>query len=129
MKQVEDFHAEVQALGALLAGLAPEDWDRQTQFKSWTVNDVIVHLHFWNKAADLSLQDPDGFDAFMARALPELQKGGMRAYENAQKRFDLGAINTFELTTAKNNMDTSEVDVVVAKLFVDPAFAFSSCLT
>ena len=84
MKQVEDFHAEVQVLGVLLAGLAPEDWDRQTQFKSWTVNDVIVHLHFWNKAADLSLQDPDGFDAFMARALPELQKGGMRAYENAQ---------------------------------------------
>lgn len=38
-----------------------------------------------------------------------------RAYENAQKRFDLGSINTFDLTTAKNNLDTSEVDAVVAK--------------
>ena len=38
-----------------------------------------------------------------------------RAYENSQKRFDLGSINTFDLTTAKNNLDTSEVDVVVAK--------------
>ena len=84
MKQVQDFYAEARALGALLTTLAPEDWERETQFKSWTVNDVIVHLHFWNQAADLSLQDPDGFDAFMARALPELQKGGMRAYENTQ---------------------------------------------
>lgn len=39
----------------------------------------------------------------------------IRAYENAQKRFDLGSINTFDLTTAKNNLDSSEVDVVVAK--------------
>ncbi|MFT4760804.1 MAG: outer membrane protein [Paraglaciecola sp.] len=38
-----------------------------------------------------------------------------RAYENSQKRFDLGSINTFDLTTAKNNLDISEVDVVVAK--------------
>jgi outer membrane protein len=38
-----------------------------------------------------------------------------RAYENSQKRFDLGSINTFDLTTAKNNLDRSEVDVVVAK--------------
>ena len=38
-----------------------------------------------------------------------------RAYENAQKRFDLGSINTFDLTTVKNNLDTSEIDVVVAK--------------
>ena len=38
-----------------------------------------------------------------------------RAYENSQKRFDLGSINTFDLTTAKNNLDSSEVDVVVAK--------------
>lgn len=38
-----------------------------------------------------------------------------RAYENSQKRFDLGSINTFDLTTAKNNLDSSEIDVVVAK--------------
>jgi len=42
-------------------------------------------------------------------------EANQRAYDNAQKRFDLGTINTFELTTAKNNLDTSEIDVVVAK--------------
>lgn len=42
-------------------------------------------------------------------------EANQRAYENSQKRFDLGSINTFDLTTAKNNLDTSEIDVVVAK--------------
>ncbi len=37
------------------------------------------------------------------------------SYENAQKKFNLGAINTFELTTAKNTLDTAEVDFIVAK--------------
>ncbi|MEO1517582.1 MAG: TolC family protein [Bacteroidota bacterium] len=36
-------------------------------------------------------------------------------YQNAQRRFDLGAINSFELTTAKNNYDQSQVDLIVAK--------------
>ncbi|MFK7935841.1 MAG: TolC family protein [Saprospiraceae bacterium] len=38
-----------------------------------------------------------------------------QAYENAQKRFDLGAINAFELTTAKNNFDNAEIDLISAK--------------
>ncbi|MEL6867812.1 MAG: TolC family protein, partial [Bacteroidota bacterium] len=37
------------------------------------------------------------------------------AYDNAQKRFDLGVINTFEYTTSKNNLDQAEVDLIVAK--------------
>ena len=37
------------------------------------------------------------------------------AYQNAQKRFDLGAINTFDLTTARNNLDIAQRDAVVAK--------------
>ncbi len=37
------------------------------------------------------------------------------AYENTQKRFDLGAINSFELTTSKNNLDQAQVNLIVAK--------------
>ena len=37
------------------------------------------------------------------------------AYENAQKRFRLGAINTFEFTTAKNNYDIAQIDLIRAK--------------
>lgn len=39
----------------------------------------------------------------------------LAAFENAQKRYDLGAINTFDLTTARNNLDIAERDAVAAK--------------
>ncbi len=37
------------------------------------------------------------------------------AYQNAEKRFRLGAINTFEYTTSGNNLDQARVDFIVAK--------------
>jgi len=37
------------------------------------------------------------------------------AFENAEKRYQLGAINTLDLTTAKTNLDTQELNVVRAK--------------
>ncbi len=37
------------------------------------------------------------------------------AYANMEKRFKLGSVNTFELTTAKNRLDQAEVDLIVAK--------------
>ena len=70
MQQTFDFKEECEVLAELLLDLSEADWARATQFKGWTVNDVMVHLHFWNVVADLSLTDPDGFDALMATALP-----------------------------------------------------------
>jgi len=40
------------------------------------VGDIIRHLHLWNIAADLSLNDPDGFITFMTQALTEMNGGG-----------------------------------------------------
>jgi outer membrane protein len=37
------------------------------------------------------------------------------AFDNAQKRYELGTINTFDLTTARNNLDIAERDAVLAK--------------
>ncbi len=37
------------------------------------------------------------------------------AFENAQKRFDLGAINSLEYTTARNNLDQAETEVIRSK--------------
>ena len=37
------------------------------------------------------------------------------AYKNTEKRFQLGAINTFEYTTSKNTLDQAEVDLIIAK--------------
>ena len=83
MQQTFDFREECEVLAELLHGLSEADWTRATQFKGWTVNDVMVHLHFWNVVADLSLKDPDGFDVLMAKAMPAVQAEGMRPFENA----------------------------------------------
>jgi outer membrane protein len=37
------------------------------------------------------------------------------AYENAQKRFDLGTLSTFEYSTARNTYDQAEVNLIRAK--------------
>ena len=86
MQQVHDFHAESKALSDLLKTLSNKDWARPTQFKGWTVNDVLVHLHFWNLAADLSFKDPNGFMELLAQAWPAIQQEGMRPFENAYVR-------------------------------------------
>lgn len=83
MEQARDFLEESETLYAALADLPEAEWTRATQFKGWTLNDVLVHLHFWNQMADMSLQDPDGFRAKFGAMYPEMQKHGMRAVENA----------------------------------------------
>ncbi len=37
------------------------------------------------------------------------------AYKNTEKRYKLGAVNTFEYTTAKNRLDQAAVDLIIAK--------------
>lgn len=37
------------------------------------------------------------------------------AFQNSEKQFQLGTINTFEYATAKNNLDQAEVDLIIAK--------------
>ncbi|MCR9135234.1 MAG: TIGR03084 family metal-binding protein [Alphaproteobacteria bacterium] len=84
MEQAADFVAESNALSAVLVGLDADDWDRPTQFKNWTINDIIVHLHFWNRAADLALNEPGKF-AEKLQTIPEPGKGsGLRDFEQAE---------------------------------------------
>lgn len=61
MQEAIDFREECDALCKLLEPLNDADFDRVTQFKDWTVNDVMQHLHFFNYAADLSLEDAEVF--------------------------------------------------------------------
>jgi len=74
-EQPRDFCDESEALYRLLEPLPESDFRRETQFKGWTVHDVISHLHAWNWAADLSLCDPDGFAELRESLLAELAKG------------------------------------------------------
>jgi uncharacterized protein (TIGR03084 family) len=82
LMEAADFGAESEILHDLIDTAAPADWARPTGFKGWTVRDVIAHLHFWNRAADLSVHDADAFQALFARVAEGLKAGRLRAAED-----------------------------------------------
>lgn len=79
---VEAFAQECEILDVVYSGLGKSDWQRPTQFKHWTPEDILIHLHFWNTAADLSLQQPEKFESLFAEVAKGMKTEGMRAVEN-----------------------------------------------
>lgn len=43
------------------------------------------------------------------------QQASSAAFENSEKQFQLGTINTFEYATSRNNLDQAEIDLIIAK--------------
>ena len=84
MQQTQDFLEETRVLDGLLSGFTATDWDRPTRFKGWTGNDILVHLHFWNRMVDLSLRDADGFATSASGIAEAMPLGGLRPIENAR---------------------------------------------
>lgn len=82
MQQARDFLEESEALAAVLDAMDPRDWPLVTDFKGWTINDVIVHLHFWNEAADLAATEPDRFQALFGQVEAAMRAGALRTFEN-----------------------------------------------
>lgn len=82
LKEAADFLEESRTLAALLEGESEDTFSKPTQFKGWTINDVLVHLHFWNKAVDLAATDEAAFKAMLEPLMAALTKGGLRSYEN-----------------------------------------------
>jgi len=78
LSQAVDFADEVRALHTVLRTLDVDQWDEPTGFKGWTAQDILVHLHFWNLAADYSLVDPDALTTIVERIA---KSGSMRAVE------------------------------------------------
>ena len=82
-EQPNDFREECDAMYRLLKPLADADFERATRFKSWTINDVLTHLHMWNWAVDQSLTNEAAFVAFLGGLRDKLGvQGGLRAFEN-----------------------------------------------
>jgi len=79
---VEAFTQESEILDQLYQSLSSSDWQRPTQFKNWTPEDILVHLHFWNYAADLSLLEPEKFASLFAEVAIGMKTEGMRPVEN-----------------------------------------------
>jgi uncharacterized protein (TIGR03084 family) len=66
MRQIcTDLEAEHADLDALVAPLAPEQWDTPTPAAGWSVRDQISHLWFFDQRALLALTDRDAFAADM----------------------------------------------------------------
>jgi uncharacterized protein (TIGR03084 family) len=60
-QQAADLRAEGEELNQLLESLEAGDWDRNTPFKNWTVNDVMTHLHQGDWMQVLTMTDESRF--------------------------------------------------------------------
>ncbi len=76
MQQAQDFLDESEAIHALVSPLSDAELATPTLFKGWTIANIIGHLHMWNRAADLSLQDGEAFKAFFAKVSAHMSTGG-----------------------------------------------------
>ena len=61
LEQVRDLREEGDELYELLKTLDESVWEQPTLFKSWTVQDVVEHLHFSDRLAVLSLKSDEEF--------------------------------------------------------------------
>lgn len=73
--EATDFKAECDQIHALLKGSDEVIFEKITLFKNWTIGDVIRHLHLWNIAADMSLNDPDKFLKFVGETMTQMGSG------------------------------------------------------
>lgn len=66
---LDDLRAESDELDALVAGLSPADWARETPAKGWTVAHQIAHLAWTDEKSLLAATDEAGFRAEVEAAM------------------------------------------------------------
>ena len=81
LNEARDFMAESDALYAIMKDLRDDDFAASTQFKGWTLNDVLEHLHMWNWAANESYVDEENFVKFVADVMNDVQGGSLKIFE------------------------------------------------
>ena len=59
--EAADFASECDATYALMKALDDADYKRETQFKGWTINDVMQHLYLGDMRATTTLTDPEQY--------------------------------------------------------------------
>jgi uncharacterized protein (TIGR03084 family) len=89
LPQAVDFRAEADELRALLITLQDSDWDRPTQFKQWTINDIVQHLHDGDLMAAASVAGADPFAAYRAERQAMMDSGLTRVQATRQRLGDL----------------------------------------
>ncbi|MEZ5854463.1 MAG: TIGR03084 family metal-binding protein [Hyphomicrobiaceae bacterium] len=86
MKQVEDFRTEVAELGTLLETLTDAQWETVTQFKGYTINDLVRHLHQGDHMGLASIAGPEAFAALRAKRLKR-REGGLSSRDDARAEY------------------------------------------
>ncbi|MEZ5851738.1 MAG: TIGR03084 family metal-binding protein [Hyphomicrobiaceae bacterium] len=66
LQQILDARAEADELDAMLRSVADADYARVTQFKGYTIDDVLRHLHQGDFMAMATLKTPEAFRAILA---------------------------------------------------------------
>jgi len=90
IQQVADFRAEGAELHRLLASLHDNDWPRATQFKAWTIDDIVRHLHIGDMMALASASSPEAFATLIADIRARRETGLSRVEETRQRLNGLG---------------------------------------
>lgn len=75
MQQAKDFLEESRDLFERVSTLGDDGLHRVTDFKQWSVETVIRHLHFWNRMALLALEEPAQLKQELAPVLTALETG------------------------------------------------------
>ena len=80
MQQADDFKEESSCLERLLYSVGDGEYNLATQFKNWTISDILRHLYLFNKAAKNTLVDQPKFFRLM-NDLQNARETGMTLLE------------------------------------------------
>lgn len=82
MQQALDFAMETEVLAEVVSTLSDQQLRQVTQFRDWTIEDVVGHLHLWNRGALISLTEPEAFPSFFEPVAELMMQGGsLKDYE------------------------------------------------
>lgn len=96
IQNIDDLRAEAGELVSLLASLRAEDWLRPTQFKAWTTDDIVRHLHIGDTMALASATSAEAFAALMADIRAQREKSPSRTEETSRRLGGLGGAALLE---------------------------------
>ena len=83
--EISAFLEEVDDLASLLSTLPDAAWSHKTQFKNWTINDVVLHLFATDQLGRLVLASPNEYAGLRA-GIRERRQSGLSMIEETQER-------------------------------------------
>jgi len=96
LQQALDFKKESDYLYEVLQHVTSDHFNSPTQFKNWTINTVLQHLHYFNIAADLSLVNEAEFLNLLKDLRKEDEKGKSMVAYTREKLNNLDGIDLLQ---------------------------------